>query len=627
MNDVLFIPLPGESVHYGPSELLFCLDSSYNIPVHVQLSQLRLSYSKKPKNTNDDVTIVDQSVELFKNIRNHIPINSIIKLETCSKRTGDFQVVYFTESDENILEIPKADPVFSFKLTTAADVFTFKEKETKKNKIPFLVNAILELIHRGNKNLVPVSLDFIDPIFIDPNGFEVDSVSYLEKFLHQFNLSDHSVHSKNAEFKCRSYPKYNIKPNALKDDFFSKNSYFQHNRFVRWHYHHGGVNMYSCGGTPKNSTKETIEGYNKLIGQLKTKLNVRIFDLTIIEVTDEILLFFDSIRIHKANKELDKHFHSTFSKSGIPYAVCQMLNKAFNIVNCLNLGQSVLLTETSETNNLIFTPIMTSLVQIIIEERCRTIDGICDIVDREWMLGGHDFISRKAYPSFGWIVFIEAVNHLFNEIDFTFNQNLLSIFLHSPLLGIFEQFSFHNCRHKTQKLQQNTCPLPSFGYFIKTISPIFSTSNPIGFRPQFHGSVQDLSSCALVKEKKTPIKKLKHKLKSAMSRRNILHSDNTGFDQVWFMPHVIKVSNGLANYIFHQNVIFENHFETGTTNKSVPVNGGTKSKRRIIGPVPTDRVFPARPSMIWGDERGRKFLMKIGPISGPKRLSANSSAL
>ena len=172
-----------------------------------------------------------------------------------------------------------------------------------------------------------------------------------------------------------------------------------------------------------------------------------------------------------------------------------MLNKAFNIVNCLNLGQSVLLTETSETNNLIFTPIITSLVQIIIEERFRTIDGICDIVDREWMFGGHDFISRKAYPSFGWIVFIEgmssnvllkrvsncipwwryrvfelfeAVNHLFNEIDFTFNQNLLSIFLHSPLLGIFEQFSFHNCRHKTQKLQQNTCPLPSFGYFIKT---------------------------------------------------------------------------------------------------------------------------------------------------------------
>ena len=45
------------------------------------------------------------------------------------------------------------------KLTTAADVFTFKEKEPKKNKIPILVNAILELIHRGNKNLVPVRKD------------------------------------------------------------------------------------------------------------------------------------------------------------------------------------------------------------------------------------------------------------------------------------------------------------------------------------------------------------------------------------------------------------------------------------------------------------------------------------
>ena len=76
-----------------------------------------------------------------------------------------------------------------------------------------------------NESLLSLDSSF----FIDPNGFEVDSVSYLEKFLHQFNLSDHSVHSKNVEFKCRSYPKYNIKPNALKDDFFSKNSYFQHN--------------------------------------------------------------------------------------------------------------------------------------------------------------------------------------------------------------------------------------------------------------------------------------------------------------------------------------------------------------------------------------------------------------
>ena len=41
--------------------------------------------------------------------------NAKTNFQTCSKRSGDFQVVYFTESDENILEIPKADPVFSFK--------------------------------------------------------------------------------------------------------------------------------------------------------------------------------------------------------------------------------------------------------------------------------------------------------------------------------------------------------------------------------------------------------------------------------------------------------------------------------------------------------------------------------
>ena len=51
--------------------------------------------------------------------------NTKNNFQTCSKRSGDFQVVYFTESDENILEIPKADPVFSFK-RACSSIFNHK---------------------------------------------------------------------------------------------------------------------------------------------------------------------------------------------------------------------------------------------------------------------------------------------------------------------------------------------------------------------------------------------------------------------------------------------------------------------------------------------------------------------
>ena len=66
----------------------------------------------------------------------------------------------------------------------------------KKGVKAAIVNAGMPLPMLSVQDAVNESL--IDPIFIDPNGFEIDSISYLEKFLHQFNLSDHSVHSKNA---------------------------------------------------------------------------------------------------------------------------------------------------------------------------------------------------------------------------------------------------------------------------------------------------------------------------------------------------------------------------------------------------------------------------------------------
>ena len=76
---------------------------------------------------------------------------------------------------------------------------------------------------------------------------------------------------------------------------------------------------------------------------------------------------------------------------------------------------------------------------------------------------GHDFTDL-----YGWIVFIEAVEHLSHDIDFYFNRNILPLFLHAPTLGIFEQFSFKNTRHKTQQVQQHgELNMADFNHFIK----------------------------------------------------------------------------------------------------------------------------------------------------------------
>ena len=296
----------------------------------------------------------------------------------------------------------------------------------------------------------------------------MDSRHYWEQLIQTTCQPDHNleVHAKNQEFKCRSYPKYNVKPKCLKDEFFStRSTFFQDNRFIRWHHYHSGANLYSCGGTSSHSTKETISGYNAMIDKIKNKLNATLVDITLADTHGQMCSFFDAIRATKTTKEMDKQFNTAFNRSAIPYVVCSALNKAFNIVTKMSNGKSVIVSETSESNAPIFTSIVTSLVQIIIDERYRHIDGFVDLIDREWMLLGHDFTDL-----YGWIVFIEAVNHMFKELDFFFNQNILPLILHAPTLGLFEQFSFKNQRHRTQQVQQHgTLAMANFNYFIKKL--------------------------------------------------------------------------------------------------------------------------------------------------------------
>jgi len=43
--------------------------------------------------------------------------------------------------------------------------------------------------------------------------------------------------------------------------------------------------------------------------------------------------------------------------------------------------------------------VVSSLVQLILDDRCRTIEGFQDLIDREWTVLGHRWVTRYSASS------------------------------------------------------------------------------------------------------------------------------------------------------------------------------------------------------------------------------------
>lgn len=157
-----------------------------------------------------------------------------------------------------------------------------------------------------------------------------------------------------------------------------------------------------------------------------------------------------------------------------------MLEKAFHTVDSLSVNRFLILVETN--NNELsepggdWIPCLSSLVQIIAERRNRTINGLLSIIEREWVQSGHDFVARGLdlhNYSLPWLVFVECLYQLVisSRREFSFDENIFKFLLHSTIFGVFSQFSFHNIRDRTHKVQQSKIStaesLPSFFAFLK----------------------------------------------------------------------------------------------------------------------------------------------------------------
>lgn len=82
---------------------------------------------------------------------------------------------------------------------------------------------------------------------------------------------------------------------------------------------------------------------------------------------------------------------------------------------------------------------MSSLIQVLLRPKCRTIKGFCELIVREWLIRGHPFRER-----FGQVIFdnernpAQEVRFIFLDI---FSELLILVTNISSLSGLYSSIN------------------------------------------------------------------------------------------------------------------------------------------------------------------------------------------
>jgi len=82
--------------------------------------------------------------------------------------------------------------------------------------------------------------------------------------------------------------------------------------------------------------------------------------------------------------------------------------------------------------------LISSLVQLMIDDHCRTVEGFQDLIDREWIALGHPWVARYSASSSEKVSF----NKMFSQCTYSIlsaimpNTVVTTLVLH-PINGIF----------------------------------------------------------------------------------------------------------------------------------------------------------------------------------------------
>ncbi|CAF3506342.1 unnamed protein product [Rotaria sp. Silwood1] len=113
--------------------------------------------------------------------------------------------------------------------------------------------------------------------------------------------------------------------------------------------------------------------------------------------------------------------------------------------------------------------LMSSLIQIFLRPKCRTIKGFCELIVREWIIRGHPFRERfgqvicdgygnNAQESPVFLLFLDCIHQLINQnpFSFEFTEYLLIELYHSICYCYHNTFIFNSVLERLDAIQN--CP-------------------------------------------------------------------------------------------------------------------------------------------------------------------------
>ncbi|CAL8069437.1 unnamed protein product [Orchesella dallaii] len=125
-------------------------------------------------------------------------------------------------------------------------------------------------------------------------------------------------------------------------------------------------------------------------------------------------------------QDVDSKFYSSLDHTKWLLLVSRVLSKCRDIVDQLNQLGNVIVFQEQEGRDT--SCLFSSLVQVIIDPRFRTMTGFFSLIQKDWVAFGHPFHSTYMHTSPVFLLFLDSVFQLLNQnpLEFEFNDKLLS---------------------------------------------------------------------------------------------------------------------------------------------------------------------------------------------------------
>ncbi|NXA09414.1 MTMR9 protein, partial [Sapayoa aenigma] len=312
----------------------------------------------------------------------------------------------------------------------------------------------------------------------------------------------------NREFSvCPSYPPVVIVPKSINDDELRKVAMFRHgSRFPVLSYYHkknGMVMMRSSQPLTGTNWRRCKEDEKLVNATLRPGKRGYIIDTRSLNVAQQARAKGGGFeqeahypqwrRIHKSierfnilqesliklveacndqSHNMDRWLSKLEASNWLTH-VKEILTTACLAAQCIDReGASVLVHGTEGTDS---TLQVTSLAQIILDPRCRTIQGFESLVVREWLQAGHPFQQRCAQSAYSnskqkweapvFLLFLDCVWQILRQFpcSFEFNQQFLIMLFEHAYASQFGTFLGNNENERAKlKLPQKTMSLWSW---------------------------------------------------------------------------------------------------------------------------------------------------------------------